>query len=101
MLRLDADCVLYSPILASEEDLARLLSSGVNVVTPLGWFYPKRLDTEAVAAACLRGGATLHGTGIHPGGITERFPLMFSAMSRAITHVRAEEFSDIRTYGAP
>ena len=26
---------------------------------------------------------------------------MFSALSRAITHVRAEEFSDIRTYGAP
>ena len=26
---------------------------------------------------------------------------MFSALSRAVTHVRAEEFSDIRTYGAP
>ena len=44
---------------------------------------------------------TLHGTGIHPGGITERFPLMVSALSNAITFVRAEEFSDIRTYGAP
>ena len=47
------------------------------------------------------GGVTLHGTGIHPGGITERFPLMVSALSNAITHVRAEEFTDIRTYGAP
>ena len=46
-------------------------------------------------------GVTLHGTGIHPGGITERFPLMISALSGSITHVRAEEFSDIRTYGAP
>ena len=44
---------------------------------------------------------TLHGTGIHPGGITERFPLMISALSGSVTHVRAEEFSDIRTYGAP
>ena len=44
---------------------------------------------------------TLHGTGIHPGGITERFPLMISALSGSITPVRAEEFSDIRTYGAP
>ena len=44
---------------------------------------------------------TLHGTGIHPGGITERFPLMVSALSGSITRVRAEEFSDIRTYGAP
>ena len=46
-------------------------------------------------------GVTLHGTGIHPGGITERFPLMISALSGSITRVRAEEFSDIRTYGAP
>jgi hypothetical protein len=49
----------------------------------------------------MEGGTTLHGTGIHPGGITERFPLMVSALSASITHVRAEEFSDIRTYGAP
>jgi hypothetical protein len=40
----------------------------------------------------------LHGTGINPGGITERFPLMLSALCRDITHVRAEEFSDIRNY---
>jgi len=26
---------------------------------------------------------------------------MISALSGSITHVRAEEFSDIRTYGAP
>ena len=44
---------------------------------------------------------TLHGSGIHPGGITERFPLMVSSLSSAVTHVRAEEFSDIRTYNAP
>jgi hypothetical protein len=48
-----------------------------------------------------KGGVTLHGTGIHPGGITERFPLMVSGLSRNITHVRAEEFSDCRSYGAP
>ncbi len=50
---------------------------------------------------CRAAGVTLHGTGIHPGGITERFPLMISALSGSITRVRAEEFSDIRTYGAP
>ena len=26
---------------------------------------------------------------------------MVSALSRAVSHVRAEEFSDLRTYGAP
>src|SRR4029078_10062903 len=35
-----------------------------------------------------------------PGGITELFPLMVSSLSGSITRVRAEEFSDIRTYSA-
>jgi len=101
LVDMDADCVMYSPIMADAKLVARLLASGKNVVTPLNWFYPGKRDVAALEKACHDGGSTLHGTGIHPGGITERFPLMVSALSSAITHVRAEEFSDIRTYGAP
>jgi hypothetical protein len=96
---IDADAVVYAPVLASTADVIRLLESGKNVVTPVGWIYPG--DTPGVAAlqaACHQGKSTLHGTGINPGGITERFPLMLSALCRNITHVRAEEFSDIRNY---
>ncbi|MEZ4217804.1 MAG: dihydrodipicolinate reductase [Myxococcota bacterium] len=101
LLAIDADCVVYSPVIANPEEIRRILESGKNVVTPLGWFYPKSLDTTKLEAACRKGNATLHGTGIHPGGITERFPLVVSALSTRITHVRAEEFSDIRSYAAP
>jgi hypothetical protein len=101
LLALEADCVMYSPIMADRKEIVRILESGKNVVTPLGYFYPGKRDVSDLEAACRAGGVTLHGTGIHPGGITERFPLMVSALSRSITHVRAEEFSDIRTYGAP
>ncbi len=102
LLAMDADCVLYSPLLAKRRDVMRILDSGKNVVTPLGWFFPDRSSatTAELEAACRRGSVTLHGTGIHPGGISERFPLMISAMSRNIRHVRAEEFSDIRSYAA-
>jgi len=96
---LDADAVVYAPVLASTRDVIRLLESGKNVVTPVGWIYPG--DSPGVAAleaACREGHVTLHGTGINPGGITERFPLMLSALCRNINHVRAEEFSDIRNY---
>ena len=101
LVALDADCVIYSPIMADPEIVARLLSSGKNVVTPLNWFFPKGRDESLIERACRDGNSTVHGTGIHPGGITERFPLMVSALSQSITHVRAEEFSDIRSYGAP
>jgi hypothetical protein len=101
LLAMDADIVMYSPIMADKKLVARLLASGKNVVTPLGYFFPGERDVALLEQACQQGNSTLHGTGIHPGGITERFPLMVSALSSAITHVRAEEFSDIRTYGAP
>jgi hypothetical protein len=102
LLALPADCVVYSPIVGNPGVVARILAAGKNVVTPLGWFYPfASQDVTEIEAACRKGGVTLHGTGIHPGGITERFPLVLSSLSRAITHVRAEEWSDIRSYGAP
>ena len=100
-LDIEADCAIYAPLMADPAIVTRILESGTNVVTPLGWFFPpddERARFDAVGKAA---GVTLHGTGIHPGGITERFPLMISAMAGSITKVRAEEFSDIRTYGAP
>jgi hypothetical protein len=102
ILALDADCVLYSPLLAKPKEVIRLLDSGKNVVTPLGWFFPDAASATVaeIEAACRRANVSLHGTGIHPGGITERFPLMISALSRNVRHVRAEEFSDIRSYAA-
>jgi hypothetical protein len=100
VLALDADCVVYAPILGDASVVARILRSGKNVVTPVGWWYPPATDTGDLEPACKDGGVTLHGTGIHPGGITELFPITVSSLSRAITHVRAEEFSDIRTYNA-
>jgi hypothetical protein len=101
LLATDADCVLYSPFMADADVVTAILQSGKNVVTPLGWFYPPTEERERFDTVAKQAKVTLHGTGIHPGGITERFPLMISALSGSITRVRAEEFSDIRTYGAP
>ena len=101
LLSVEADCVLYSPFMADPVVVTAILRSGKNVVTPLGWFYPPAEERARIDAVARGAGVTLHGTGIHPGGITERFPLMVSALSGSVTHVRAEEFSDIRTYGAP
>src|ERR1044071_9053841 len=73
---IDADGVVYAPLLADADVVAQILRSGKSVSTPVGWVYPDRSKTADLEAACAAGNATLHGTGIHPGGITERFPLM-------------------------
>jgi 2,4-diaminopentanoate dehydrogenase len=101
ILALDADAVVYAPLLPNPDEVGALLRSGKNVVTPVGWVYPSERQGAPLRAAALEGNATLHGTGIAPGGISEKFPLMLSIMSTGVTFVRAEEFSDLRTYEAP
>lgn len=101
ILALDADAVIYSPLLADIDQIAALLRSGKNVVTPAGWFYPMGRSAAILGDAARDGNVTLHGTGIAPGGISEKFPLLFSAFSTGVRFVRAEEFSDLRTYEAP
>ncbi|TQS40374.1 dihydrodipicolinate reductase [Cryptosporangium phraense] len=101
ILRSDADCVLYAPLVPNPAEVAALLRSGKNVVTPVGWFWPGPKERAAMEAAAVEGGVSLHGTGIDPGGVTEQHPLFFAGLSSAVTFVRGEEFSDVRTYGAP
>ena len=101
LLATDADCVLYSPFMADAEGCDRDPRVGQERRDAARLVLPARRRARPLRRAGQAGGVTLHGTGIHPGGITERFPLMISALSGSITHVRAEEFSDIRTYGAP
>jgi hypothetical protein len=99
VLALDADCVVYAPMLADEADVRMILRAGKSVVTPVGWVYPfASRDVAELEAICREAGVVLHGSGIHPGGITERFPLMLSSLCTSIRGVRAEEFSDIRSY---
>ena len=101
VLALDADAVIYAPLIANPDEVAALLRSGKNVVTPVGWLYPGEKQAAPMREAALAGNATLHGTGIAPGGISEKFPLLLSVMSTGVTFLRAEEFSDLRTYDAP
>jgi 2,4-diaminopentanoate dehydrogenase len=101
ILELDADCVVYAPLVADIDDVTALLRSGKNVVTPVAWIYPGDRQRGALEDACLAGGSSVHGTGVNPGGIPDLHPLMFSALTSAVTFVRGEEFSDIRSYDAP
>lgn len=100
ILSMHADAVMYSPLLPRGKEVAALLRSGKNVVTPVGWFYPTPAERERMDAACLDGGVSLHGTGMDPGAVTEVLPLLLSAMSSGVTFMRGEELSDVRKYGS-
>jgi hypothetical protein len=95
ILAIDADCVLYAPLLADVGEMCRILESGKNLVTPTGFSFIKdptlasRLD-----AACRAGGVSFHGSGIHPGFAGDRLPLVLSALCRRIDKVTVYEVSD-------
>ena len=55
ILALDADCVVYSPLVPNDDEVAALLRSGKSVVTPVGWIYPDPAKVEAIEAACAGG----------------------------------------------
>ena len=62
---LEADCVIYSPMMADPTLVARLLASGKNVVTPLNWFFAGGRDEALIEAAC-RPGRIDHPRHRHP-----------------------------------
>ena len=64
ILALDADAVVYAPLLPNADEVAALLRSGKNVVTPVGWVYPSERQGAPLREAALEGNATLHGTGM-------------------------------------
>jgi hypothetical protein len=101
ILALGADCVHYAPLHADVDDLCRILRSGTNVVTPVGFVYPtpsSAADFERLRAASAEGGASFHGTGIHPGFSGDLLPLVFARLMTRIDQVQVREVADFRTH---
>jgi|SRR5580700_8501852 hypothetical protein len=99
---LPADCVLFctqataGADIGSEttKDVCRLLASGKNVVTAIGYHYPQFHGHELLdmlEAACLAGGTSLHSTGVNPGLFNERFATTLSAVCTRIDSVTVQE----------
>lgn len=96
VLAIDADIVLYAPLLSSVDEICRILEAGKNVVTPTGFTSIRDAAVRGrIEAACQKGGVSFHGSGIHPGFSGDRLPLILSAMSRRIDRVTVHEIVDM------
>lgn len=101
VLAVDADCVVYTPRLTSIEEVCAILASGKNVVTTAFLFHPNRIrlrDRDRVLAACLKGGTSVHGSGLNPGNLSGALPLALSGMSRTIDKLKLQERADWSVY---
>lgn len=101
ILRLDADCVVYTPRLTDIDEVCAILASGKNVVTTAFLFHPERIaagDRDRVLAACRAGGTSVHGGGLNPGVLSGALPLAMAGMSRTIDRLTLQERADWSVY---
>lgn len=100
IIALDADCVFYTPVIMDVATVCRLLRSGKNVVTTSGFFHPSsdfQADGERIRAACLEGGTSFHGGGIHPGYAGDILPLTLARVVSRIDKIQVYEVVNVLT----
>jgi hypothetical protein len=96
LLALAPDVVVHMPLHPDVDQLVTLLRAGVDVVTT-AFVTGRMLGPEARARldeAALAGGATLFGSGIHPGH-TDVIAAMASGLCKDVTYVRVLEAADL------
>jgi 2,4-diaminopentanoate dehydrogenase len=105
ILELGPDCVLYMPNALNLDELCRLLTAGINVVTTCGAFhYPASMDTDVrtrVQTACELGGTSVHSTGSSPGFITEAVPLVLTSIQRQLNALTIDEYAGLSQRNSP
>jgi hypothetical protein len=113
LLAMDADCVVHTPLPSlvygenPDEDLETicdLLASGKDVVTTVGYMYPKVYGPKVMnrlKAACRRGGSSFHSTGVNPGWLGDMLPLMMSGISQRIDKIHVQEITNFEFYASP
>ena len=105
VVALAPDCVLYMPQQCDFTELARLLESGVNVVTTRGEFHhPPSLDPTGrgqIEAACARGNTSIHSTGSSPGFISEAVPIVLTSIQRRLDRLTIDEYADLSQRNSP
>ncbi|MGA9677048.1 MAG: dihydrodipicolinate reductase [Mycobacterium sp.] len=102
LIDLKPDCVLYMPLHLDLEHMTRLLRAGINIVTTAGFVTGRAVGAAArtqLHEAALAGGASLFGTGIHPGH-TDYLAAVASGMSAEVNYVRVLESIDLSLWAA-
>jgi 2,4-diaminopentanoate dehydrogenase len=113
VLGLAPDVVVHTPLPSlvhgdeperDVDDICRLLAGGADVITTVGYMYPKVHGPEVVerfSNACDDGRSSLHGTGANPGWFGDLLPLLMSGLSLRIDRIVVREISNFQHYPSP
>lgn len=103
LLACGAEAVLYTPMLADVDQVVRLLEAGLDVVSTNLFNNVGGVQgevAERLAAACRRGGSSLHISGVHPGWANS-VAVGLTAVCRRVDSVTVSESADCSVYQSP
>jgi hypothetical protein len=102
LLALRPDCVVYTPMWHSTDEVVRILEAGIDVVTSAGFINGGKLGPERgrLVAACEQGGASMFGSGISP-GFVELLAIVTAGICERVDCVRVSEQADSTFYDSP
>src|ERR1700756_1656837 len=102
LLALKPDCVVYNPMWIDVDELVRILSAGVNVVSTAAFItgHSQGAGRDRITDACRDGGSTMFGSGISPGYINLLAILAASICDR-VDKVTVSEAADTTFYDSP
>ncbi|MFP6836905.1 MAG: hypothetical protein VB948_12460 [Pseudomonadales bacterium] len=108
-----ADVVIHTPLPSlvygdnpeqDVEDICRMLAAGKNVITVVGYMYPKVHGpalVDRLQDACAEGSSSFHSTGLNPGWMGDLIPLTMTALSRTIERIHVLEITNFQGYPSP
>ncbi|OBA82952.1 dihydrodipicolinate reductase [Mycobacterium sp. 1164966.3] len=102
LLSLKPDCVVYNPMWINVDELVRILSAGVNVVTTAAFITGHNLGEgrDRILAACQQGGSTIFGSGVSP-GFAELLAIVSAMVCNRVDKVTVSEAADTTFYDSP
>lgn len=102
LLELAPDACVYNPVWSSVDELCRLLEAGINVCSTAGWITGGKLapeERERVQKSAERGGATMFGSGAHP-GFTNLMSIVGTQMCETVDRITVTESVDCSAYAS-
>jgi hypothetical protein len=102
LLALKPDCVVYNPMWIDVDELVRILSAGVNVVSSASFITGHNLGPgrDRIEEACKQGGSTMFGSGVSP-GFAELLAIVAANGCARVDKVTIAEASDTTLYDSP
>jgi hypothetical protein len=102
LLALRPDCVVYTPMWSSVDELVHILERGVNVVSTAAFITGATLGAgrDRIEDACRRGGSSMFGTGVSP-GFAELLAIVLANVCDRVDKLTVSESADTTLYDSP